>query len=903
MSAVSASRVRLARLTDFRALGAFYSHRDKTDRAMFHPFPEGRLIAPLVFLILLASQRVNRTLLRLHPTWAFIFVVYPGESQGAIDGFVYLRVRRKENEGYVANIGTQVGPLARGRGVGALLITLLIDEARTLGVVRIETEAYEENNASIRMCEKLGFKLPADPTSGRQRDEFGIAVTMVLNLAARVESGRPASAVTPGPAPVLSRTAASTRPVLRKGKLSDFWALGKLYSDRSDEDRANFHPFPEGRLIAPLVFLVLLACQRFRQQLIRIHASWAFAFVVNPGARPGTINGFAYLRVRRREPSGYVGNIGPLVGPLGRGNGLSRYLIATLINDARTWGLRRVEVEVYVRNTASVRMGEKLGSKAADEPTAASKKDAYGVMITQVLDVDQVVPPSAVTSTLPAHREEPSRSLVATDSAEPASVPKPSRFRRADVAALIALMASFAVIATLRLLILFSYPYPPSGDVAEQLYWSHIWLGTAFPSPATIWDVPPVYLFLVYIPLTHLFPLFTGQRLLMGVVPALLAFPTYLLLRECRVNRFFSVFGASLLALAAPVSLMVTWNAGYDLFGMFWALLFFAGLVGALRTHRRSYMLLAAVSFGLTAGSHDFAFVFICLAFGLIIALALLLLPDRRATFRSFGIVLGVGLLCAAPFALIYYTLAGETANVGGAVTIGALKTLGRGFLPFSWAAVDTWSTLVYVDAAVSLLAIGVVVWRRLRRPETPVLLGILLSAASLSIAYPQVADRGLYFLPLGLYPVVAVFCQILYDAFSSRDTASPLEGLPPDAAPAARLQAEALQLEISEPSLDLRRSGWVLRQRRSRRWLKPTVAIVLIAAFLIPNAEQSLTVMSGAEHYYIELTPDEVPILNWLAHNTPANAAVYSSSSGLEKWIWGYANRQSFAPTSLNLD
>ena len=169
MSAVSASRVRLARLTDFRALGAFYSHRDKTDRAMFHPFPEGRLIAPLVFLILLASQRVNRTLLRLHPTWAFIFVVYPGESQGAIDGFVYLRVRRKENEGYVANIGTQVGPLARGRGVGALLITLLIDEARTLGVVRSRPRRTRRTTRPFACARSWGSSsLPILPPGGNE---------------------------------------------------------------------------------------------------------------------------------------------------------------------------------------------------------------------------------------------------------------------------------------------------------------------------------------------------------------------------------------------------------------------------------------------------------------------------------------------------------------------------------------------------------------------------------------------------------------------------------------------------------------------------------------------------------------------------------------------------------------
>ncbi|MGI0156587.1 MAG: hypothetical protein ACREDE_10725, partial [Thermoplasmata archaeon] len=258
-----------------------------------------------------------------------------------------------------------------------------------------------------------------------------------------------------------------------------------------------------------------------------------------------------------------------------------------------------------------------------------------------------------------------------------------------------ALLIGFAVISYVRLVLLFSGPYPPSGDVAEQLYWSHIWLGTAFPSPVTVWWIPPVYIFSIYIPFTHLFPLFTGQRLLMGIVPALLVFPTYLLLRESDIRPPFSLFGAYLLALAPSVSLMLTWNAGYNLFGIFWALFFFAGLAGALRTGRRGYVLLAALGFGLTAGTHYFTFAFLVLGFVWVGVLALWLLPRRAATARTLGKVLGAGLVCAAPFALVYLTLVQQTGNVGGAVTLSALSSLAQQILPFSSGGQALWSPLL----------------------------------------------------------------------------------------------------------------------------------------------------------------------------------------------------------------
>ncbi|MGB7124164.1 MAG: GNAT family N-acetyltransferase [Thermoplasmata archaeon] len=911
-----AGEIRLGRVADFRALGALYSARGASDQRLFHPFPGGRWLSPWIFLVLLAIQRFHRVLLRIVPTWVFAFVVYPGEARGTIDGFVYLRVRRRTATGYVANIGTQVGPRARGKGVGPRLIHALILEARKRGINRIETQAYAWNSASLRMGEKLGFREPDDPAVARQATPRGIVVTHIMDLDGPLSPTVPPGAVgvaQPSPAaPKASADAASVPPApnlpaaaaagsgVRVGRITDFRALGALYSSRGESDRKLFHPFPGGRFVAPWVFLILLFSQRFRRWLVRLRPSWVFGFVVFPGESPGTIDGYVYLRLRRRTEIGYVANIGTQVGPRARGKGVGPRMIHALIEVARTRGIHRIETGVYEKNTASIRMCEKVGFHVIDEPESERLHDEYGVEVRLALDLDDSPRPGTSPSTF-ASSATIAPGTTGANASPPNATPKPrTTLSWPFVASLLALCTGFALIAFVRLDLLFSNPYPPSGDVAEQLYWSHIWLGTAFPSQVTVWWVPPVYIFTVYIPFTHLFPLFTGQRLLMGVVPALLVFPTYLLLRESDISRVFSLFGAALLALAAPFSLMLTWNAGYNLFGIFCAIVFFAGLVGALRTRRLGYIVFAAAGLGLTAGAHDFTFVFILVGFAWVVLLALLLLPGRWATVRTLGLVLGIGALCAAPFALVYVTLTQQTGNVGGAVTVAALETLGQQFLPFAWGAGTVWTPLLYLDAAVSLLGVVALLATRGRKPETPVLLGILLAGATLSVAYPQVADRGLYFLPLGLYPMVAVLFQAAYVKLPLLVVGSAEPELPPSVEPTGE-PAEGPSVDDVPPALVVSTPP-ALRSRPRLAWVKPVIAIVVMTAFLVANAQASLAVMSSAQQFYAVLEPEDVPVLNWLSHNTSGNSSVFTSSAGLEKWIWGYANRQSYAPTPLNL-
>jgi RimJ/RimL family protein N-acetyltransferase len=849
--------IRVGRLSDFRGLAALYNSRTESDRSLFHPFPGG-ILAWFVFFALLLAQGAFRVLVRIRATWGFAFVVLPGEARGTIDGFVYMRVRRRTPAGYVANIGTQVGPRARGKGIGPRMILALAAEARRLGACQIETEAYAWNAASLRMGEKLGMREPEDPKRARRPSPRGEIVTLLLDL-----DGLPSPTTAP-------RMPPPDWTGYRLAMVSDFWALGRLYASRDDADRRQFHPFPGGRLGAPVVFLILLVVQSLRRLLIRIRPSWAFAFVAYSGTPGGPIEGFVYLRGRHRLPNGYAANIGTQVSPRARGKSVGQKLIVALIDVAQTLRITRFETEAYEQNIASIRMCEKVGFHLVDQAPEERTRNRYGPEVHLVMDL----PVRAGPATLPGAAPSP-----------------PTAPRWVHALTALALFTAFGVIVALRLQILFSYPFPSGGDVAEQLYWSHIWLGTAFPSQVTVWWIPPVYIWTVYIPFTHVFPLFTGQRLLMGTVPALLLFPAYFLLREAQVNRVFSLFGASLLALAAPLSLMATWNAGYNLFGMFCALVCFAGLIGALRTHRGGYILVAAGGFGLTAGAHDFTFAFLCLGIVLTAILAFLLLRGRRATGRTLALIALAGAFFVAPFTLVYLTLTAQTSNVGGAVTSGALNALAQQFFPFVWSGGSVWTSLIEVDTIVSVLGIVALLAARPRKPETPVLLGILLSGTLLSAAYPQLPERGLYFVPLGLYPMIAVLLQVVWDVTTRSRSGGAAGAAAPSAPTASPPRASPASVVRARPRL-------------SRRvWIVGTAAVVVMAVLLVANAQESMVAMNTGEQFYAILSANDLPALNWLAHNTSKTAAVYTPEAGFEKWIWGYANRESYAPQPLSLE
>lgn len=86
----------------------------------------------------------------------------------AVDGDTlagYIGVQTVLDEGYINNVA--VRPEYRRRGIAAALISLLIDEARAIGLAFMTLEVRESNAPAIALYEKLGFT-----TVGRRKNYY-----------------------------------------------------------------------------------------------------------------------------------------------------------------------------------------------------------------------------------------------------------------------------------------------------------------------------------------------------------------------------------------------------------------------------------------------------------------------------------------------------------------------------------------------------------------------------------------------------------------------------------------------------------------------------------------------------------------------------------------------------------
>ena len=61
--------------------------------------------------------------------------------------------------GSVAEFSIYVAERARGRGIGQALIAALIEDSERNGIWTLQSGVFPENTASLRLCEKAGFRV------------------------------------------------------------------------------------------------------------------------------------------------------------------------------------------------------------------------------------------------------------------------------------------------------------------------------------------------------------------------------------------------------------------------------------------------------------------------------------------------------------------------------------------------------------------------------------------------------------------------------------------------------------------------------------------------------------------------------------------------------------------------
>ena len=82
------------------------------------------------------------------------------ERDGAVAGWIALvPVSPRECYAGVAEVSAYVGEEARGEGVGSALLTAVIDSSERAGIWTLQTGVFPENDVSLRLLQRLGFRV------------------------------------------------------------------------------------------------------------------------------------------------------------------------------------------------------------------------------------------------------------------------------------------------------------------------------------------------------------------------------------------------------------------------------------------------------------------------------------------------------------------------------------------------------------------------------------------------------------------------------------------------------------------------------------------------------------------------------------------------------------------------
>lgn len=202
----------------------------------------------------------------------------------------------------------------------------------------------------------------------------------------------------------------------------------------------------------------------------------------------------------------------------------------------------------------------------------------------------------------------------------------------------------------MRYAILNSQALPPSNDVAGDLYLAHVWTGNSIPQLRGVIVQPPLYFFIIVIPFTTFFSVLRGMIIYMSFVPAILTIPTYLLSRNIGLNRLSGYLASFLVGISAIFGNMMTWNAGYNLFGMFFLILAANFLINFLRKPSKINAFYVSLLFALTVGTHPLSALVLTLTIVISLPLFLISKLDKMEEFftpGTFKLVLLLFLLCA----------------------------------------------------------------------------------------------------------------------------------------------------------------------------------------------------------------------------------------------------------------
>ncbi len=444
---------------------------------------------------------------------------------------------------------------------------------------------------------------------------------------------------------------------------------------------------------------------------------------------------------------------------------------------------------------------------------------------------------------------------------------------------LLILTLLFALCAAFRAFTLFQSPYPTSGDVAGDLYFANVWMGSSIPGLHQPLE-PPFYYFLVVIPFTHFLPVFDGTRAYMAIVPALLVFPGYAISRVAGTPRRWSYLGASLFGTSTILGLMDTWNAAFNLLGIFFLLYFLVTLSLYLRSPRRKTVVLMTVSFALVVGTHPLtAFLAVLSAASTLVIWTLVTSDPLRVRIRVLSGAVLAGVVGAAGFLPIYLSLIG-----GGFATVptsahASLAWFAETILFFPWGYQSiTWNPVAIVDIVASILALSLYV-RRGDLSFSLVAIGTILGSIEYAVISPTNAARALYYMFIPFSACVPYLFAWVY---------------------ARRPRSSEATRPLAASSRDRPRK----RTRPTRLRIRNVAALVVAAGFMVSNLSTSYNLFTAGVEHNQSLDSNMLAVVQWARTHTSGSSVFYLAPSLAVStpWFWSLGNRAAFsqAPTSI---
>jgi RimJ/RimL family protein N-acetyltransferase len=265
-----------------------------------------------------------------------------GEIVGAVNASVTV--------GGIVDLGMFVVEGHRGDGIGRALLEAVLDWARREGAHKISLAAWPTNHPAIGLYARYGFRVEGRRRRHYRRRNGALWDSVVMGLVLDEDSAGGPGPSRPAPAPIVvpGGGIAAGGLVLREWRRTDTGAIVDLIGDPEVARWMDSIPSPYTTADAE-EFIA-------RSRLQLADGTWAALAIVADGALVGSVG------LHRDAEDGRTAEIGYWVAAAARGRGFASTAARALSDfGLGPLGLRRVELNAAVANTASRRVADKAG--------------------------------------------------------------------------------------------------------------------------------------------------------------------------------------------------------------------------------------------------------------------------------------------------------------------------------------------------------------------------------------------------------------------------------------------------------------------------------------------------------------------------------------------------------------